>query len=157
MINIKNRQRKIPINLKKLSSDAHRALELLKYENFDLGILITTNASIRNYNATYRAKDKPTDILSFPFYPELQPGQRIKATSADEKNLGDIIISAEYVAKHIQDTNVSLDERMRVLLVHGIFHLLGYDHLTDKQYAQMHRKELWLLKELSTLGRSRAL
>ncbi len=148
MITINNRQRKIKINLKKLSSDAHAALELLNYHDFDLGILITTNASIRKYNATFRHKDKPTDILSFPFYPDLRPGERIKASADDEKNLGDIIISAEYVAHQIKGTGATLDERMLVLLVHGIFHLLGYDHITDAQYAQMRRKELGLLKEL---------
>lgn len=148
MITVRNRQRKIPVNTKKLSSDAHKALELLRYEHFDLGILITTNATIQRYNAAYRNKDAPTDILSFPFYPELKPGKRIIAPSDDEKNLGDLIISAEYVAKQIEGTGVTFDERMRVLLVHGLFHLLGYDHMTDAQYAQMHRKELWLLRKL---------
>ena len=150
MITINNRQRKIQVDVKKLSSDAYKALELLRYKDFDLGILITTDVTIRKYNATYRGKDKPTDILSFPFHPELQAGKRIKVMSDDDKNLGDIIISAEYVAKQIEGTGVTCDERMQVLLVHGIFHLLGYDHLTDAQYKQMHRRELWLLKKLAT-------
>lgn len=150
MISINNRQRKVRINLKKLSSDAHKALELLRYTNFDLGILITTNATIKKYNAAYRHKNKPTDILSFPFYPDLKPGKRIKSKTDDDKNLGDIIISAEYVAKQAKETDINFDERIRELLVHGLFHLLGYDHLTDQQYEQMQRKELWLLKKLTS-------
>lgn len=148
MIAIKNSQRKISINLKKLQADAQKLLQLLGYPDFDLGILITTNVSIRKYNATYRMQDKPTDILSFPFHTELQPGQKIKAASDDEKNLGDIIISAEYVFKNKKEFPGDFDERMQMLLVHGVCHLLGYDHITDEQYAQMHRKEKALLKHL---------
>jgi rRNA maturation RNase YbeY len=148
MIAIKNSQRKIPINVEKLQADAQKLLQLLSYPDFDLGILITTNASIQNYNATYRMIDKPTDILSFPFHTELEPGQKIKPASDDEKNLGDIIISAEYVFKNKKELPGSFDERMQMLLVHGVCHLLGYDHITDEQYAQMHRKEKALLKQL---------
>lgn len=156
MINIKNSQRKISINVHQLEADAQLLLEILGYKKFDVGIWITTNKTIRYYNKTYRHKDKPTDILSFPFHPELQPGQKIKATSDDDKNLGDMIISAEYVVNFLKKSdNVSsiisdkaLNDRFRVLLVHGICHLLGYDHITDEQFAQMQRKEKFLLKKL---------
>lgn len=148
MITIHNRQRKIPINVEKLQADAQKLLQLLGYPDFDLGILITTNTSIQGYNATYRMQDKPTDILSFPFHTELQPGQKIKPASDDEKNLGDIIISAEYVFKNKKELPGNFDERMQMLLVHGVCHLLGYDHITDEQYALMHRKEMALLKKL---------
>lgn len=153
MISIKNSQRTININVHQLRSDAHCLLEILGYKDFDLGIWITTNKTIRYYNATYRHKDKPTDILSFPFHPELQPGQKIKIDSDDDKNLGDIIISAEYVVNFLKKQDAiysqsTFDARMRVLLVHGICHLLGYDHITDEQFAQMQRKEKFLLKKL---------
>jgi probable rRNA maturation factor len=151
MILIKNRQRKIPINIELLQADAQKLLQFLGYAGFDLGILITTNAGIRTYNATYRMQDKPTDVLSFPFYPDLKPGEKIKATSDDDKNLGDIIISAEYVAKNKKGFEGAFDERMQMLLVHGVCHLLGYDHITDEQYAQMHRKETALLKKLRSV------
>lgn len=148
MITIKNSQRNIAIDVHQLKTDAHKLLMALGYDDFDLGIWITTNATIRRYNKTYRHKDKPTDILSFPFHPELQPGQKIKVRSDDDKNLGDIIISAEYVIKQIKNTDESFDGRLKVLLVHGICHLLGYDHITDDQFAQMQRKEKLLLKKL---------
>lgn len=148
MIHIKNSQRNISINVHQIKSDAQKLLELLKYKDFDLGIWITTNKTIRYYNKTYRHKDKPTDILSFPFHPELKAGQRIRVNSEDDKNLGDIIISAEYVFKQLQKTGESLDDRLQILLVHGICHLLGYDHITDEQFAHMQQKEKLLLKKL---------
>lgn len=148
MILIKNQQRKIAIDLEKLKTDAQQILAALKYEDFDLGILITTNATIRKYNRDFRHKDKPTDILSFPAHPALQAGKRIKVHSDDDKNLGDLIISAEYVAKDAAKLNVTLAERLEVLLVHGICHLLGYDHIEDADWRRMRAKEAALLKKL---------
>lgn len=148
MILLKNSQRKIPVNQELLLSDAHKILNLLRYPDYDLGILITTNKTIRDYNREYRHKDKPTDILSFPYYPDLQAGKRIKLTSTEEKNLGDLIISAEYVVQEAQKHAVSFDERMRILLVHGICHLLGYDHIIDADFRRMRAKEAYILKQL---------
>lgn len=148
MILIKNRQKKIAIDSAALERDAQRILELLKYPDFDLGILITTNATIRKYNRDYRQKDKPTDILSFPAHPDLQAGKRIRVRSEDDKNIGDLIISAEYVVKAAQELNTPFEERMRILLVHGICHLLGYDHIIDADWRRMRAKEAFLLKQL---------
>lgn len=148
MILIKNQQRKIAIDLKKLKTDAQQILAALKYADFDLGILVTTNATIRKYNRDFRHKDKPTDILSFPAHPALQAGKRIKVQSDDDKNVGDLIISAEYVVKDADKLNVTLAERLEVLLVHGICHLLGYDHIEDADWRRMRAKEAILLKKL---------
>ena len=148
MITIKNSQRTIKINISQLKADAQKILRALDYADFDLGIWITTNKTIRHYNKTYRKKDKATDILSFSYHSDIKPGQRIVAQTEEDKNLGDLIISAEYVVHHLKDSDVTLDERMRVLLVHGICHLLGYEHATDAQYEQMHKLETKLLKLL---------
>lgn len=148
MILINNRQRKIKINTKKLQHNAQIILDALKYPDFDLGILLTTNKAIQKYNAAYRNKDKPTDILSFPHHPELQAGKRIKIHSDDDKNLGDLILSLEYIQKAANDLAISFEEHMKVLLVHGICHLLGYDHIKDEDYKVMRRRELNLLKLL---------
>lgn len=149
MITINNQQNKIIVTLERLEKDAQRILDLLDYSDFDLGILITDNTTIQNYNAQYRKKDKPTDILSFPFYPDLKPGERIELQSDEEKNLGDIIISAEYVAGVVKEFETTFDERMRVLLIHGICHLLGYDHETDEEFAEMQQLETFLYKKLT--------
>lgn len=148
MIFIKHTQRTIKMDLKQVEKDAQKILDLLGYSDFDLGIWLTTNASIRAYNKRYRDKDKPTDILSFPNHPELKPGQRIKVVTEDDKNVGDIIISLEYVKKDAVKLGTTFEKRMKRLLVHGICHLLGYDHIQDDDYKVMYKKEMALLKQI---------
>ncbi len=140
MILIKNDQ-SISIDTDLLQKNAQIILEYLGYGDFDLGIALVANDKIQQYNKTYRAKDAPTDILSFPFYPELKPGQTITPGSEEEKNLGDLIIAPSYVQQDIKKLGVSFEHRMKRLLVHGICHLLGYDHLQDAEYAVMLAKE----------------
>lgn len=148
MILIKNRQRKIICDEKKLKVDVQKILDTLNYSNFDLGIWLTTNKTIQKYNKKYRKKDKPTDILSFPYHPTAKVGEHIKVKTEDDKNLGDLIISLEYVKKDAQQLGTTFEKRMQRLLVHGICHLLGYDHIKDEDYKVMYKKELFLLKKL---------
>lgn len=148
MILIKNTQRTFALNTNKIVQDAQKILRVLRYEDFDLGIWFTTNATIRSYNREYRHKDKPTDILSFSFHPNLKPGERIQIKTDDDKNLGDLIISVEYVQKAAQGLQQTLGQRMQILLVHGICHLLGYDHERDEDYKIMKKKESFLLNKL---------
>ncbi|MEX0940265.1 MAG: rRNA maturation RNase YbeY [Candidatus Babeliales bacterium] len=150
MITIRNTQRKIQINEKKIRENVQQILDILDYSDFDIGIWLTTNKTIQAYNRDYRNKDKPTDILSFPFYPDLKPPKRIYPKNEDEKNLGDIIISLEYVKKDAQRLGISFEKRIQILLVHGICHLLGYDHQTDDDYKIMRKKEAFLLKKLNS-------
>jgi probable rRNA maturation factor len=149
MITIKNRQRKIDLDVPQIRQDVALILQALNYADFDIGILITTNKTIRNYNKQYRAKDKPTDVLSFPYHPGLQAGKRIKPNTPEDKNLGDILISLEYVVQEAEKYKVSLKQRLTVVLVHSICHLLGYDHIEDHDYRRMRAKEAWLLKKVA--------
>lgn len=150
MITIKNSQRSIHVNIPQIKKQAALMLETLDYSDFNLGIWLTTNKTIRQYNKKYRNKDKPTDILSFPFHPDLRPGNRINARSPEEKNLGDLIISLEYILKDASKTwSRTFDEHLTVLLAHGIAHLLGYDHETDKEFAIMQKIEKKLLLAVS--------
>ena len=68
----------IKINVKKIESNIFLMLDFLDYNDFDIGVWFTTNRTIRSYNKTYRKKDKPTDILSFPYHTTLKPGEKIK-------------------------------------------------------------------------------
>ena len=145
MILIENEQ-SIKIDSQKLQHDAQKIIDYLGYANFDLSILLCDSATMHEYNKRYREKDKPTDILSFSFYPLLQPGETIKASSEDEKNLGDIILCPEYIQDDLAQWEQSFELRLQVLLVHGICHLLGYDHMDDKDYLVMKVKEDELLK-----------
>lgn len=148
MITIKNTQRKIKISSSTLKKNAQKILDILGYSDFDLGIWLTTNKTIQKYNRTYRKKDKPTDILSFPYHSDIKPGKRIPVKREEDKNLGDLIISLEYVKKDAIRWEQTFEHRMHILLVHGICHLLGYNHITDEDYKIMHKQEQKLLKKL---------
>lgn len=149
MITIKHTQRKIKFDTEQFKRDIQTVLDALDYSDFDINFWLTTNTIVHRFNREFRDKDKPTDILSFPYYPELKAGKRIIAREEEDKNLGDIIISLEYVLKDASRWEKTFEERMKILLVHGICHLLGYDHIEDTDYKVMHKKELSLLKLLS--------
>lgn len=147
MINIQNDQT-FPINLSVIEQDAQTILNELGYADFDLGIELTDLEGIQFFNKTYRQKDQPTDILSFPFHPELKAGERIEVLSEDDQNLGDLILCPQYIKNDLVRWDYGFEERVRVLLVHGICHLLGYDHIEDADYEIMHKLELKLLDKL---------
>ena len=148
MINIKNSQRSFRINVSALKKDAQKLLSFLGYQSFDLGIWLTTNKTIREYNKTYRKKDKATDILSFAYHPDLKPGQSIVVKTVEDKNLGDLIISVEYLQKDAPNWGQTFKERLRILLIHGICHLRGYDHEFDDDYEIMKAEEERMLNYL---------
>jgi probable rRNA maturation factor len=148
MITIKNTQRSYKINTKTVERDAQIILDELGYSDFDLGIWFTTNKTVRGYNKTYRKKDVATDILSFPYHPDLQPGDKVKVESEEDKNVGDIIISVEYVNYLLPLYKTTLQKRMSVLLVHGICHLLGYTHYDEENDEKMSKLEKKLAKKL---------
>ena len=145
MITIKCRQRKIKFDLEKVKVIVQRMLKETGYGHFDIGILFTTNKTIRAYNKKYRKKDKPTDILSFPYHTKLKAGQKIQISHPEDENLGVMIISGEYAKKCADDETRSLIDHVTILLAHGIAHLLGYDHQTEKDFLVMQEKELGLL------------
>lgn len=148
MITIKNTQRTFKINIEKVRADAQVILEHLDYADFDLGIWFTTNKTVREYNREYRKKDKATDILSFPYHPNLQAGKRIKVHEEEDKNVGDILISVEFVENLLPLYQVDLQKRISVLLIHGICHLLGYTHYDDENDQKMIAKERAIAKKL---------
>jgi len=148
MVLIKNEQSAVEINTKQLEHDAQKLLTLLDYADFDLGIMLTTDEHIKQMNKKFRDQDKTTDVLSFPLFPDLKAGERIEVATEEEKNLGDIVIAPKYVYNTLNQWGQNFDERMRVLLVHGICHLLGYDHVKDEDYEVMKKEEEFLLGAL---------
>jgi probable rRNA maturation factor len=148
MITIRNQQRTIKIDIAKLKRDAQKILDALQYSDFDLGIMLVTNTAMQEYNKEYRDKDKPTDVLSFPYHPELKAGKRIAVKMQEDKNLGDLILAPNYINHDLPKWNTTFEKHLQRLLVHGICHLLGYDHIENADYKKMHKKEMQLLKIL---------
>ncbi len=105
------------------------------FDGRELSVLLTGNEEIRELNREYRGKDKPTDVLSFPM--------------EDEHLLGDIVISTEKAASQAVEFGVTVDEEMARLLVHGLLHLAGYDHVKGgRQAKKMKEKEEELMGKL---------
>lgn len=148
MIRIMNRQRKIRVDVKKLQRFLEAMLKELGYEGFDVGVLLTTDKTIHQYNKDFRNMDKPTDILSFPYHSSLKPGERIVVNEPEDKNLGDMIISLGYVERKAPEYERSFEDHLTVLLAHGMAHLLNYDHITDEEFAVMQPVERRLLKAI---------
>ena len=115
--------------LKKTVREAVRAT--LYHEKFDfdteVSVSFRTNASIQKLNATYREKDAPTDVLSFPMYTR----EEIESCIPEEEDvltLGDIVLSVERAAEQAKELGHSLLREVAFLTVHSVLHLLGYDH-----------------------------
>ena len=148
MIHITHKDYLIDFNLQEFEQNAQKIMQLMGYTDFDLGILLTNNETIQQFNRDFRKKDVPTDILSFPFYPELKAGETIHAENEDDKNIGDLIISLEYIEPLCIEENKTINEHLKTLLCHGICHLLGYDHYTESNDKIMKEKEAWLATQL---------
>jgi probable rRNA maturation factor len=125
-----------------LRADADWLLRRLDLEGSELSLVVCDDAFIRPLNRDYRGKDAPTDVLSFA----MQEGEAVRE---DDPVLGDLVISAETAARQAEEQGHGLDAELRVLLVHGLLHLLGYDHEVDEDEAeQMRAAEATLLTEL---------
>ena len=96
-----------------------------------LSIVITDSETIASLNARYRRVDSPTDVLAFPAA-VLQEG-----VGEDEAHIGDIMVAHDYVAARAKDLDASLDDILCLLVIHGVLHLLGYDHGTPAGKARM--------------------
>ncbi len=108
----------------------------------EISIVITDDKSIHKLNKEYRHKDKPTDVLSF----SLQEGEFIEHARGA---LGDIVVSLETAARQARENQRTLLEEVTFLLAHGLLHLLGYDHQTDKEERTMNRETETLLVPFS--------
>lgn len=149
MIIIQNQQTTVTIDLTKLKNDAEKALMALDYADFDLTILLVTEPVMQKFNHDYRQKNQPTDILSFPFHPDLKAGEKIVVQDEDDQNLGDLILCPLYILNDLPRWEKSFEERLQILLVHGLCHLLGYDHILDEDYVIMQKQEDWLIAQIN--------
>ena len=118
-------------------------LQELGFNNIDseLSLVFTNDADIREINGKWRHIDKPTNVLSFPAF-ALQPGQE------PEEILGDIVIARETVEREAAEEDKSFDDHLSHLVVHGLLHLMGYDHQNDEEAEQMETLERKILASL---------
>ena len=108
------------ITKKFIKETASKILKELQLDGVELSITLTDNQTIRELNRNWRKKDRPTDVLSFPI-DEKPPGYRYRV-------LGDVVISLPYAKKQAEEIGIPYKDEVVRLLIHGILHLLGYDH-----------------------------
>ena len=113
---------------RRLKNAATRILKFLKKDKAELSVALIGNGEMRKLNARYRKKDYPTDVLSFPAVQDMPDGVRL---------LGDVIISVDKAKEQAKERGRSLDEEMTTLLIHGVLHLLGYDHERSAKDARI--------------------
>ena len=138
----------IPEKLEQLLSDGLNAVAKLHGlgEQEEVDITIVTDDEIHTLNRDYRNVDRATDVLSFALdedggEPELVGGPEVHL-------LGDIIISAETAARQAEEFGHGLEREIVYLAVHGLLHLLGYDHMQEEDKAIMRAKEEEALREI---------
>lgn len=112
----------------------------------EIGLMFVDNAQIREMNHTYRDKDSATDVLSFPMY---EADEAID--DEEEILLGDIVISLERAAEQAEEYGHSLEREVMYLLVHGLLHLAGYDHMEEADKKKMRSREEALLTAIGAL------
>jgi len=115
------------------------ALDAANQSRQELTLRITDQAEIHALNRTYRGKDKPTNVLSFPF--ESIPG-------IDDDTLGDVVICKSVVESEAKEQNMPLLAHWAHIVIHGILHLCGYDHISDEEADQMESLEIKVLSDL---------
>jgi probable rRNA maturation factor len=136
---ILNRQRAVRVARGPLEEFFRRVLREMNLRDSDITICFVSDAEIERMNLAFRGKEGPTDVLSFPagtkrrkrIYKE--DTEDAESTEGTEKSyLGDIAIAPETARRYAKKNGRSLSSELRVLILHGVLHLLGYDHETDR-------------------------
>lgn len=142
-----NRQRRVRVRLRGLEEFLARVRKRLRVEPNAVAVCLVTDAEMARWNQAYRKKHGPTDVLSFRSGG--RPGgiaRRHRMRGAADSYLGDIAIAPAVAERNARRLGRTLDSEMRILILHGLLHLMGYDHETDD--GQMERCERRLRREL---------
>ena len=133
--------------------------ECFKTENLDktnlyMSITLTEPDDIEKINMQYRNIDRPTDVLSFPMFEKEELEEFIKKNSQNTDInvqgdiLGDVVISIPKVYEQAEEYGHSFERELAYMVVHGFYHLMGYDHMNDNDKKEMRKKEDEILNKL---------
>ena len=123
--------------------------EHLKHSKLYISIILTTPQNIHEINKQYRNVDRETDVLSFPMFEKQELEKKIKDNNFEHEDiLGDIVISIEKVNEQAKEYGHSFEREFAYMLVHGFYHLMGYDHIEEKDKIIMRPKEENILNKL---------
>ena len=128
--------------------------EKLDKTNLYMSITLTNPEEIERINKQYRSIDRPTDVLSFPMFEKeelenfISKNSNITDVNEQADILGDIVISIPKVYEQAKEYNHSFERELAYMVVHGFYHLMGYDHMEEEDKAQMRAKEELVLGKL---------
>jgi probable rRNA maturation factor len=108
----------------------------------EASVVLGSDALVRRLNHTYRNKDTATNVLSFPF--QQRPGVGLQ----EGTYLGDVVLAAETMRREAHERGIELRHHLQHLVVHGLLHLLGYDHHADAEAEEMERLETDILARI---------
>lgn len=132
---------KTRVNISRLKDCASRVLVRLNKENSNLSVVLADDMFVRKLNKKYRGHNSPTDVLAF----SMLEGEH---NSVDQTccELGDVIISVQTAKKQAREYKHPLEKEIILLLIHGILHLLGFDHIKINDETEMKTLEKMFLK-----------
>ena len=133
-IAVQNRQRAVRINTPHIKRQLSRAMTYLGCQDQELSVVFANDGLLHELNHTYRNKDRPTNVLAFPQYP-------VEATGPAGDLLGDIVVSLATAEREAKTLEQPLEHRVIYLIIHGLLHLLGYDH-EQSEAAQQHMEAM---------------
>jgi len=149
---ILNRQRAVRVARRPLEVFLARVSRELGLGKADVTVCLVSDAEIARMNQAFRKKKGPTDVLSFPEVERARPVRLPRRSSSRRRNaagrefLGDVAIAAATARRNAKKFSRALRDELRILMLHGVLHLLGYDHETDR--GEMDRVETRLRKKL---------
>ncbi|MFQ5449181.1 MAG: rRNA maturation RNase YbeY [Nitrospinaceae bacterium] len=143
---IRNDQKKIRVDSRVFKKQIRRVLEEMGCGEKEISVLLVDDAKMRDLNHRYRNLDAPTDVLSFP-QGGGEPGEFISHL------LGDVVISVETAQRQAAEHGFSLNEELGLLVIHGLLHLLGFDHERSEKEAERMKQKTWALFEILFPGK----
>ncbi|MFQ5443347.1 MAG: rRNA maturation RNase YbeY [Nitrospinales bacterium] len=139
---LRNAQKRFKVDVGTLKKQIQTLLAVLNCSDSELSILLVNDRDIQELNCRYRNIDRATDVLSFP----QQEGELPKL---DTHLLGDIVVSVETAHSQAEEHQLSFEEELILLIIHGLLHLLDYDHeRSHKEEERMKKKTLELFSKI---------
>jgi probable rRNA maturation factor len=148
MIHYRNDVRRSGIDGRALKRVARELLAAAGEAGASLSLWVVGDAKIRMLNRAHRGKDKPTDVLSFPGHSERSERMRAKSKNRIESLLGDVVISEDTAKRQAAEYDAPLQREVERLLIHGILHLLGHDHVRPAERKRMRAEERRLAERI---------
>ena len=131
----------LPSYKKCISNSVNQIFKIIKFSSnneISISFLLTSNSEIKLLNQKYRNKNKPTNVLSFPMNEKIE----------NKNYLGDVVISCEKIIDESYEQNITKYKYLSKMTIHGVLHLLGYKHDTDRQFNKMNSIEKNILEEM---------